>query len=310
MMVVDLFCGMGGLSYGFAQIDFNVVGYDVNPFSPEIYELNALGKVKKRDLSQKGIDETKPEIIIGGPPCKPWSSVNLIRRGNKHPDHTLLKQFFRIIYKIQPPVFLMENVLPIRKDDIYLKYLSELKHIYNVGNTVVKYSDYGGASKRRRLITAGFKTGSFNQFLNKLEAYRKPPMTVGEKIKKFETLSENEYYDHQWPHFTTIRKYKKYYESGKYGWYRLDYNSQAPSFGNIMKTYILHPKADIFGNSDEWLRVLSVREVMSIMGFPDDFIFPEKMGHTVKYQMVADTVSPDFSIACAKAIRDHLIEND
>ena len=43
-----------------------------------------------------------------------------------------------------------------------------------------------------------------------------------------------------------------------------------------------------------------------LMGFPDSFIFPEKMGHTNKYQMIADVVSPLFSEICANIINKML----
>ena len=72
-------------------------------------------------------------------------------------------------------------------------------------------------------------------------------------------------------------------------------DQQAPSFGNVMKTYTLHPSRE---------RVVSVREVMSIMGFPWWFTFPYDMGHTKKYQMVADVVSPNFSLICAHYMKE------
>ena len=142
--------------------------------------------------------------------------------------------------------------------------------------------------------------------VSKLIKYQKPPINVYDAISKFEKYNEAQFPDHEWAHLKTIRKYRKYYKTGKYGWYKLNYYSPAPSFGNIMKTYTLHPKADIFGTSDKWLRVLSVREVMSIMGFPESFRFPKHMGHTIKYQMIADVISPKFSIACAKTISELL----
>jgi DNA (cytosine-5)-methyltransferase 1 len=112
------------------------------------------------------------------------------------------------------------------------------------------------------------------------------------KIDKKYGRNEN---DHQWPNFTTIHKYEEYYKTNKFGWYKLKWNEPAPSFGNVMKTYTLHPDGE---------RVVSVREVMSIMGFPETFKFPKEMGHTNKYQMVADVVSPIFSEICADIIKE------
>ena len=301
--VVDLFCGMGGFSLGFCNEGFDVIGYDINKHTPSIYKINKIGKSKIRDLSKQSIDEEAPSIIIGGPPCKPWSSVNITRRGSAHPDYGLITQYFKIINMKKPSIFIMENVPQVKNDHNYKKNIRKLSKYYDLDNFIVKYSDYGAATNRSRLITAGFRESTFKDFTSNLCKHKKPPKTVHEVISEYEKIKECQIPDHEWAHFKTIRKYTKYYRSGQYGWYRLNYNQPAPSFGNVMKTYTLHPKADIFGTCDDWLRVLSVREVMSIMGFPADYRFPEKMGHTVKYQMIADVISPLFSRACANTIK-------
>ncbi|MHA1409540.1 MAG: DNA cytosine methyltransferase [Candidatus Odinarchaeia archaeon] len=302
MIVADLFCGMGGLSYGFAQNGYSVIGYDINKYSEEIYNLNNIGNVKTRDLFSGYIDE-EPEIVIGGPPCKPWSSINLQKRGNNHKDYKLLDVFFKNVVKIQPNAFLMENVLPIRNDLIYNSWIGFLSINYSISNKIIQYSDYGAPTKRRRLFTAGFKNQNAKEFFSLLEEYKEPPKSVGDVIKKYEKLKKNEYPDHIWPNYTTIEKYKNKYESGKFGWYILEYNKPALSFGNITKTYTLHPLAW----TDQYeLRVISVREAMAIMGFNDNFVFPSDMGHTIKYQMVADVVSPIFSMKAGKAMHKFL----
>jgi site-specific DNA-cytosine methylase len=98
----------------------------------------------------------------------------------------------------------------------------------------------------------------------------------------------------------TIEKYRDRYESGRYGWKRLDWDVPAPSFGSVAKTYILHP--------DSWengrpARVLSVREVLSLLGFSRDFRFPPGTPLHHRYRMVANAVSPIFALACANAVR-------
>ena len=129
----------------------------------------------------------------------------------------------------------------------------------------------------------------------KLEKSKKDHATVKDAIFDIDNKYKRGENDHQWPNFTTIHKYEEYYRTNKFGWYKLKWDDPAPSFGNVMKTYTLHPNGK---------RVVSVREVMSIMGFPETFKFPEKMGHTKKYQMVADVVSPIFSEVCANIIKE------
>jgi DNA (cytosine-5)-methyltransferase 1 len=106
--------------------------------------------------------------------------------------------------------------------------------------------------------------------------------------------------DHVWPELRTINKYRKYYKTGKYGWYILDWKEPAPSFGNVMKTYILHP--DAFNGRRT--RVISVKEALLIMGYDSRFRFPQDYGLGARYQMVVDSVSPTFSYPAAKVTEE------
>jgi site-specific DNA-cytosine methylase len=69
-----------------------------------------------------------------------------------------------------------------------------------------------------------------------------------------------------------------------------------------MKTYTLHPSS--WNGAPP--RVISIREALLIMGFDREFSFPEKMSMDSRYQMVADSVSPVFSYASARTIKEML----
>ena len=90
------------------------------------------------------------------------------------------------------------------------------------------------------------------------------------------------------------------HRSGKYGWKRLAWDAPALSFGSVSKTYILHPDSD---PERPEARVLSVREVLSIMGFGRSFRFPEHTPLSLRYRMAANAVSPVFSADCATVLR-------
>jgi len=234
--------------------------------------------------------------------------VNVTRRQGKHPDRHLLGCFFKHVLKIKPKIFLMENVPSVRNDGSYKFWTRKTaKDGYSLLARVIVYSDYGAPTSRKRLITVGVRKTTLRAdpevFFRNLGQYRRKPVSVRKAIWWARKLDHGAYDNHVWSNLKTIGKYRDLYRTNKYGWYKLRYSDPSPSFGNILKTYILHPEAGRDGFPE---RVLSVREALCIMGFRKTFKLPRDLGLTKKYQMIADAVSPVVSYACARAIRSLL----
>lgn len=297
--ILDLFCGAGGLAQGFVRTGFDVTGVDISEYAGKTYRWNLKSNFIKADLSQQLISG-KYDIIIGGPPCKPWSSVNLTKRGRNHEDYGLMSNYFQHIDYHSPKMFLLENVPPLAKDKIFIEHVEKLSENYSIMKEVVVYSDYGAPSSRHRLIVFGMKRGNAADFFRKISQYKQPSQAVRDVIWELKYKKRGEVVDHVWPKLKTIEKYRHYYETGKFGWYILDWESPAPSFGNVMKTYILHP--DAFNGQPP--RVISVKEASLIMGFDKSFCFPDGIGIGLRYQMIVDAVSPIFSYVAARVMKD------
>jgi DNA (cytosine-5)-methyltransferase 1 len=303
MKVLDLFCGAGGLAHGFSRIGSEITGVDNSEIAGKTFELNIKGEFLEANLSKEFIKDGGYDIIIGGPPCKPWSAVNVTRRGRKHADYHLLSKFFEHIEYHSPKIFILENVPPITHTPILQKHVKKLiKRGFSIAGKTVRYSDYGAPTGRHRLILVGVANGDGETFFGRLSKYRKPPTTVEHAIWELRNKEKGWIRDHTWPELRTINKYKKYYETKKFGWYILKWNEPAPSFGNVLKTYILHP--DSF--NDKPARVISPKEGLLIMGFDKSFHFPRDAGLGARYQMIADSVSPVFSYAVARVAKKML----
>lgn len=302
--VLDLFCGAGGLAIGFKESGFDVRGVDRLPVVKEIFERNRLGEVHVKDLHWK-TENGGADVVVGGPPCRPWSTLNLTRRTNEHSTYRLMARFMSHVLQNRPKVFLMENVPPAKSNATRVldKIDSRLKRRgYRIQAKTVKYSDYGAATSRSRMMLFGTRTGDPSAFFEGLEAYRTPvPTTVREAIWDLRHTEREAVPDHVWPLLNTIEQYRERYRTGQFGWYRLGWDDPAPSFGNVMKTYTLHPSS-WRGNPPKDPRVISIREALSLMGFPEDYSFPLGMGMGLRYQMVVDSVSPVFSRAAAGVI--------
>ena len=301
--ILELFCGMGGLSLGFKQNGFSIDGIDIDQKVGRVFVYNKIGKFFKKDLLRSRI-HGKYKIVLGGPPCKPWSCLNLHTRHEKHPLYDCLAIYFKKINRIKPSLFIMENVPSIQKDPCLQSYLKVMEKSYKITKQMFKYSDYGSSFSRKRFFVIGIKSEIGIDPATIAESIEfSEPVTIRHAIEDLRDKDFDPSIDHIWPKVKTIDKYLKYYASGKYGWYILDWDSLSPSFGNITKTYILHP--DSFKNGNQ-ARPISVREAMRIVGFPDEYRFPEGIDLRSKYEMIAQSVSPVFSFKLAHAIRNTL----
>ncbi|MGP6220992.1 DNA cytosine methyltransferase [Caldiplasma sukawensis] len=301
--VLDLFSGMGGLSSGFAPARFDVTGVDIDPRVGLVYSALNKNNFILKDLFRE-IVSGDFDVVVGGPPCRPWSAVNRSRRGSAHRDFALLSRFFDHVLTIRPAVFVLENVPLLQRDPEFSVQLDRAMEAgYSVSYRILRYSDFGAATSRKRLVAIGVSYGSAEEILQSIDEYRKSPTSVSGVIYDLREKQRDEIADHVWPYLRTIAKYRDKYLSGKFGWKVLDWDMPAPSFGNVMKTYILHPDHGVDSKDP---RTVSVLEVSRILGFNHEFSFPAGLGMGLRYQMLVDSVSPVFSKAMASAIEKWL----
>lgn len=160
MRVVDLFCGCGGLSFGFASAGMDVVAaYDNWPAAIKVYASNFSHPVNTIDLSEEdsaveSIAGYTPDMIIGGPPCQDFSSAGLRNENNGRGDLTV--SFAKIVAAVRPGWFVMENVSTITKTD----KLNEAKDIltnagYDMAQIVLNAALCGVPQKRKRFFLIG-----------------------------------------------------------------------------------------------------------------------------------------------------------
>lgn len=166
--IIDLFSGVGGLSYGFSVIDaFNIVA--ANEIERDIsvaYTLNhksvKMMNVDINDITEeylKGIiGNTKIDLVIGGPPCQSYSTL-----GKRQLDDraNLFLQYKRILSYIQPRAFIFENVvglLSMDKGRHFKRIQKEFEELgYDLKYKILNAVDYGVPQQRERVILVGFK---------------------------------------------------------------------------------------------------------------------------------------------------------
>jgi len=166
--VIDLFCGCGGLSYGFIEAGYNVVlGIDHWKDAIITFENNHNGsKGLVADLFNETPEQISEktgvknvDLIIGGPPCQGFSIAG--KRIIDDERNKLYKSFVEFVEFYKPKAFLLENVPNIVsmgqgvvKDSI----VNDFEKLgYKVVYKVLLASDFGVPQNRKRAFFIGIK---------------------------------------------------------------------------------------------------------------------------------------------------------
>ena len=263
MRVVDLFSGCGGMSLGFKEAGFDIVGaFDNWDAAVEIYKANFKHPIYKTELSNADyiptIKELNPDLIVGGPPCQDYSIAGKREMGKRA---NLTIKFGEIVSQVKPTWVVFENVYNIER----FPTLPQLKNIlmnagYGISTKVLDASLCGVPQKRKRFFLVG-KLNAINGFFDDafVANMSNAPMTVRDYLG--DTLQTQFYYMHP-------RSYNR----------RAVFSIDEPSATirginrPIPNNYKKHPadKADI----SDGVRALTTRERGYLQTFPDSFSFP------------------------------------
>lgn len=168
--VVDVFAGIGGLSLGFENAGFRcIAAVEYNPehrkilagihpkanaaFS-DVSDLDA-----KRFLRVIGVGRREIDVLVGGPPCQPFSMAGK-RRGERDERGQLIHHFVRVVEGMLPRAFVMENVLGLQSihgGRLIRQVLQDLRALGYTLSSIGKLNaaDYGVPQVRRRIFLVG-----------------------------------------------------------------------------------------------------------------------------------------------------------
>ena len=164
LKVLDLFCGMGGLSLGFALAGLGPVeGHDIWPRAVATYNLNLrrLGcRAEVTDLTRRA-PKGDFDVVVGGPPCQPFSRANAGPRGEGHPLWPTFPAYFDVVLEKEPLAFLLENVPTLLQDrdmkPLLEGQLARVRGQYRLAARVLDAADYGVPQRRLRLFVLGLR---------------------------------------------------------------------------------------------------------------------------------------------------------
>ncbi len=156
--VVDLFAGCGGLSLGFEAAGFATTGFEMVPAAAQTYSRNLKGRCVEAKL-EIGFDYPRADVVIGGPPCQPFSVRGKQQGMNDARDG--FPVFIDAVRRLRPRLFLFENVRNLMfSHRWYLDMvLAELESLgYAVECRCLNAVHYGVPQNRERLIAVGHRS--------------------------------------------------------------------------------------------------------------------------------------------------------
>lgn len=299
---VDLFCGVGGLTYGLQKAGIPVVaGIDIDDSCEYAYTHNnnctfihkSVEDVTGKEIRAllRGADV---KILVGCAPCQPFSSHQKDKQNrSKHKDWKLLYQFGRLVEETRPHIVSMENVPELEEEKVFKDFVSTLEGLnYIVNYQVVNVANYGVPQRRKRLILLA----SRRKEIKLIDATHQKHLTVRDAIGSLPRISAGEANENDrlhispalspinleriqhsvpggtwrdWPERLVLNCHKK--EGGKtyasvYG--RMKWDDLSPT----ITTQFIGYGTGRFGHPEQD-RAITLREGAILQSFPPDYQF-------------------------------------
>ena len=293
--VLDLFAGAGGLALGFESVGFGTEGYERDPDCVRTYETNLSGTCRLQSL-ELGFDYSSARVVIGGPPCQPFSVGGKQKGSNDNRDG--LPIFIDAVRSVDPDIWMFENVrgLLYRNKHYFGAAIDSLRKLgYIIEWRLLTASRFGVPQKRERLFVIGHR-GKFE--------FPRPQfnvITAGQALGNLAALRpENAKYLTE-----SMDRYVARYEKASQVITPRDLHLDRPS--RTLTT------RNLAGATGDMMRVklptgqrrrLTIREAARLQSFPDWFEFAGSEGS--QFQQIGNAVPPLLARELAMSVRDYL----
>lgn len=343
LTAISLYTGIGGLDFGFHAAGFRTgVAVEQDAICCDTIRLNRDWPILEGDintfssrkiLQTAGLKKGEADILIGGPPCQPFSKSSYWVRGDSSrlddPRADTLTAFLRVLRDTQPRAFLLENVkgLAYRGKDAGLHFILEgvrqinrdAKTNYQVSWQVLNAADYGVPQLRERVFLVASRDGRPFTFPEPThgEGLNEPHRTAWDAIgdlpadpadlcltirgkwaKLLQSIPEGENYLWHTPR-----------GGGEplFGW-RTRYWNFMLKLAKSRPSWTLQASPGPSTGPFHWRnRMLSPKELSRLQTFPDDLVYETTQKNIQR--MIGNAVPSLLAEVLATSIRDQLLDN-
>ncbi|MBS1711250.1 MAG: DNA cytosine methyltransferase [Armatimonadetes bacterium] len=158
LKLIDLFCGAGGLSLGFASRFQSVWAVDNDEAAVQTYRENFGSHCQHGDivsiLESESHQIPNADVVIGGPPCQGFSLLNKGKEGD--PRRHLWIPFLEVVQLCGADLFVMENVPQLLGTPEHKAIGDQARQVgFVVRHAKLLAADYGVPQTRTRAFIIG-----------------------------------------------------------------------------------------------------------------------------------------------------------
>ncbi len=326
----DCFAGCGGMTEGFRQAGYRVVGaIEIDPYAVKVYKLNhprvRVWQDDVKSVSAQSILRTlklrKGELdLLGGcPPCQGFSTLRT-RNGKRFfrdKRNDLIYEFQRLVLDLRPKHVMLENVPRLIKDQRFRNFTQSLEDAgYTLKADVLNAAHYGVPQRRSRAVVVASRVGA-PCFASKEAAFHTVRQAIGslgpagnsgdplhdmpekrsaEVRERIRQIPKNGGGRASLPQHLRLECHKESVGfRDVYG--RMAWDQPAPTITtgcfNPSKGRFLHPVHN---------RAVTIREAALLQSFPPSYEFPVGLGKVKLAEMIGNALPPAFIRLHAQAL--------
>lgn len=307
---VSLFSGCGGSDLGMASAGIETIwSNDISDSACSLYN----EVTKSRGIIQCGDISTfdkfpSADILAGCYPCQGYSQGGN-RAAEKDNRNFLYRQFGRVLRRVRPLAFIVENVNGLRFEQNKHLFSRQLHFFrlsgYKVTHALLDARDYGLAQNRKRIFIVGIRS-------DKKIDFRFPSKTHGVGGIPYRSMRD------------VIWNYRDAplgsYNDEPFHWYylsrnrRKEWDSQSPCVVAHWRHCGLHPDSVPLRKvcNDKWefvregfSRRFSYLECAALQGFPDPQVFKSESVAS-RFRAIGNAVPPPLFRAVSEALVEQL----